>query len=56
VILSHCWYGFTAGGGPAGVGISVGKSVRFSIVMIVIVDFMLSMAIWGSTTTVRLAG
>jgi phospholipid/cholesterol/gamma-HCH transport system permease protein len=56
VILSHCWYGFTAGGGPAGVGISVGKSVRFSIVIIVIVDFMLSMAIWGSTTTVRLAG
>lgn len=56
VILSHCWYGYTAGGGPAGVGIAVGKSVRFSIVMIVIVDFMLSMAIWGSTTTVRLAG
>lgn len=56
VILSHCWYGYTAAGGPAGVGVAVGRSVRYSIVMIVIVDFMLSMAIWGSTTTVRLAG
>jgi len=56
IILSHCWYGFNAAGGPAGVGIAVGRSVRFSIVMVVIVDFLLSMAIWGSTTTVRLAG
>lgn len=56
IILSHCWYGFNASGGPAGVGIAVGRSVRFSIVMIVVVDFLLSMAIWGSTTTVRLAG
>uniref|UniRef100_UPI0035E4247A MlaE family ABC transporter permease n=1 Tax=Nocardioides stalactiti TaxID=2755356 RepID=UPI0035E4247A len=56
VILVHCWYGFTAGGGPAGVGISVGRSVRFAIVAIVVLDFLLSMAIWGSTTTVRIAG
>jgi phospholipid/cholesterol/gamma-HCH transport system permease protein len=56
VILTHCWYGFTARGGPAGVGIAVGRSVRFAIVLIVVVDFLLSMAIWGSTTTVRLAG
>ena len=34
VILVHCWYGFTASGGPAGVGMSVGRSVRFAIVAI----------------------
>lgn len=56
VILVHCWYGFTATGGPAGVGTSVGRSVRFAIVAIVVLDFLLSMAIWGSTTTVRIAG
>ncbi len=56
VILVHCWYGFTASGGPAGVGMSVGRSVRFAIVAIVVLDFLLSMAIWGSTTTVRIAG
>ena len=56
VILVHCWYGFTASGGPAGVGMSVGRSVRFAIVAIVVLDFLLSMAIWGSTTTVRTAG
>jgi phospholipid/cholesterol/gamma-HCH transport system permease protein len=56
VIMSHCYYGFTARGGPAGVGLAVGKAVRTSIVMIAVLDFFLSLAIWGSTTTVRIAG
>ena len=56
VILVHCWYGYTASGGPAGVGVAVGRAVRMAIVLVVVVDFLLSMAIWGSTTTVRLAG
>ncbi|SNR85907.1 phospholipid/cholesterol/gamma-HCH transport system permease protein [Haloechinothrix alba] len=56
VILTHCYYGYTARGGPAGVGVAVGKAVRTSIVMIAVLDFFLSLAIWGSTTTVRIAG
>lgn len=56
VILIHCYYGYTASGGPAGVGIAVGRAVRTSIVAINVVDLLLSMAIWGATTTVRLAG
>ncbi len=56
IILIHCYYGYTASGGPAGVGIAVGKAVRTSIVAINLVDFFLSLAIWGATTTVRLAG
>jgi phospholipid/cholesterol/gamma-HCH transport system permease protein len=56
VILIHCYHGYTASGGPAGVGVAVGRAVRTSIVAINVIDLMLSMMIWGTTTTVRLAG
>ncbi|MCL2542015.1 MAG: ABC transporter permease [Nocardioidaceae bacterium] len=56
VILIHCYYGYTASGGPAGVGRAVGQAIRTSIVTIVVADFFLSFAIWGSTTTVRITG
>lgn len=56
VILIHCYYGYNASGGPAGVGVAVGRAVRSSIVAVNVIDLFLSMAIWGTTTTVRLAG
>jgi len=56
VILIHCYHGYNASGGPAGVGVAVGKAVRTSIVAVSVIDLFLSMAIWGATTTVRLAG
>ena len=56
VILIHCYYGYRASGGPAGVGAAVGRAVRTAIVMINIIDFFMSLAIWGATTTVRVAG
>src|SRR5689334_3103802 len=56
IIAIHCYYGYHASGGPAGVGIAVGKAVRTSIVAINVIDFFLSLAIWGATTTVRIAG
>ena len=56
IILIHCWYGYRATGGPAGVGVAVGRAVRLSIVSINVLDFFLSLAVWGATTTVRIAG
>ena len=56
VIMIHCYHGYNASGGPAGVGLAVGRAVRTSIVAINVIDLFLSMAIWGTTTTVRLAG
>ncbi|MDP9821983.1 phospholipid/cholesterol/gamma-HCH transport system permease protein [Nocardioides massiliensis] len=56
IILIHCYYGYYASGGPAGVGVAVGRAVRTSIVAVNVIDLFLSMAIWGTTTTVRLAG
>lgn len=56
LILIHCYYGYHASGGPAGVGMAVGRAVRTAIVTIAVLDFFLSLAIWGTTTTVRVAG
>ncbi|WP_163510695.1 MlaE family ABC transporter permease [Fodinicola acaciae] len=56
VILAHCYYGYRASGGPAGVGVAVGRAVRTAIVTISVTDFFLSLAIWGATTTVKVAG
>ena len=56
VILVHCYYGYRASGGPAGVGVAVGRAVRTAIVLINIIDFFMSLAICGATTTVRVAG
>ncbi len=54
--LICCYYGYRAHGGPAGVGVAVGRAVRLATVMVIVADFFLSLALWGSTTTVRIAG
>jgi phospholipid/cholesterol/gamma-HCH transport system permease protein len=56
VALIHCYYGFNATGGPAGVGIAVGKAIRASIVAVNVLNLMLSAFMWGVTDTVRIAG
>jgi phospholipid/cholesterol/gamma-HCH transport system permease protein len=56
IILVHCYYGYYATGGPAGVGVAVGHAVRAALVIIAILDFFLGLAIWGTTTSVRVGG
>lgn len=56
VALIHCYYGFNASGGPAGVGIAVGKAIRASIVVVNVLNLMMSAFMWGVTDTVRIAG
>ena len=56
IILVHCYHGFHATGGPAGVGVAVGRAIQTSIVALVVMDFFMSFAIWGSSTTVRITG
>jgi phospholipid/cholesterol/gamma-HCH transport system permease protein len=56
VALIHCYYGFNATGGPAGVGVAVGKAIRSSIVAVNILNLMMSSFMWGVEDTVRIAG
>ncbi len=56
IIMVHCRMGYQATGGPAGVGVAVGRAVRRSLVAVAVLDLVLSMALWGANTTVRIAG
>jgi len=47
VMITHCFYGYTASGGPVGVGEAVGRSMRFSLVSVVVVILLASMALYG---------
>jgi phospholipid/cholesterol/gamma-HCH transport system permease protein len=47
VMVSHCYYGYNASGGPVGVGEAVGKSMRFSLVSIQFVVLFGTLAIYG---------
>jgi phospholipid/cholesterol/gamma-HCH transport system permease protein len=55
IMLVHTYYGYTASGGPAGVGEAVGRAVRTSLVVIVMVDLLLSLAIYGPTGNFHLS-
>ena len=56
VVLIHCYYGYYAKGGPAGVGVAVGRAIRTSIVAINIINLVMSAVFWGTAETVRIAG
>lgn len=47
VTLIHCYYGYFASGGPVGVGQASGRAVRASLVVIMILDFALTVILWG---------
>jgi len=57
VVMSvHCYHGFTARGGPAGVGIAVGRAVRTSLVTVLLVDMAVDFCVFGNASTVHIAG
>jgi len=56
VTMIHCYYGYNATGGPAGVGVASGRAIRTSIVAVVIINLVLSLIFWGGGDTVRIAG
>jgi phospholipid/cholesterol/gamma-HCH transport system permease protein len=47
VTLIHCYYGYFVTGGPVGVGLASGRAVRASLVMILVLDFSLTVMLWG---------
>ncbi len=56
VMLVHTYYGYTASGGPAGVGEAVGRAVRASLVAAVFVTLFVSLAIYGQSGNLNLSG
>lgn len=56
VILIHTYFGYTATGGPAGVGLAVGRAVRTSLVAVLTVQLCVAMALYGGVNTFRISG
>lgn len=56
VTLVHCYYGFYATGGPAGVGVAAGRAIRLSIIAVVVLNLLMSFIMFGGGTTARIVG
>jgi phospholipid/cholesterol/gamma-HCH transport system permease protein len=56
VMVVHTYYGFTAPGGPAGVGEAVGRSVRSSMIVTAFVCLMISLSVYGQSGNFNLSG
>jgi phospholipid/cholesterol/gamma-HCH transport system permease protein len=56
IMLVHTYYGFTATGGPAGVGEAVGRAVRTSLVVTAFVVVTISLAVYGQSGNFNLSG
>ncbi|MFV0494266.1 ABC transporter permease [Mycobacterium sp.] len=52
----QCYYGFYASGGPEGVGVAAGHGMRASITVMIIVNMLLTMALWGVDSGARFGG
>ncbi|PTR28934.1 phospholipid/cholesterol/gamma-HCH transport system permease protein [Rhodococcus sp. OK519] len=56
VMLIHTYYGYNASGGPVGVGVAVGNAVRASLIAVVTVTLLISLAIYGQSGNFNLSG
>lgn len=56
IMANHCYYGYHAIGGPAGVGEAVGRAVRSSLIALMLIDLVLDLAIYGGASTVHVTG
>ncbi|MGE2732287.1 MlaE family ABC transporter permease [Mycolicibacterium vaccae] len=52
----QCYYGFYASGGPEGVGVAAGHAMRASITVVIIVNMLLTMALWNVDAGARFGG
>ncbi|MCV7220689.1 ABC transporter permease [Mycolicibacterium elephantis] len=52
----QCYYGFSAAGGPEGVGVAAGHAMRASITVVIIVNMLLTMALWNVDSGARFGG
>lgn len=56
ILFIHTYYGYFASGGPSGVGVAVGAAVRTSLIVVVSVTLMVSLAVYGANGNFNLSG
>jgi len=52
----QCYFGYFASGGPQGVGVAAGRAMRASITVVIILNLLLTMAMWGVNAGARFGG
>ncbi|MEB3031820.1 ABC transporter permease [Mycolicibacter sp. MYC340] len=52
----QCYYGYYATGGPAGVGVAAGRAMRASITVVIVLNMLMTMALWGVQSGARFGG
>jgi phospholipid/cholesterol/gamma-HCH transport system permease protein len=56
VVLTGCYYGYNAGGGPVGVGTATAKSMVFNIVFIHLIGMLGTQLFWGANPRAPIGG
>ncbi|CAJ1586073.1 ABC transporter permease [[Mycobacterium] wendilense] len=56
IMLLHTYYGFTASGGPVGVGEAVGRATRTSLIVASFITLAVSLAVYGQNGNFNLSG
>jgi phospholipid/cholesterol/gamma-HCH transport system permease protein len=56
IVLVGCYYGYTASGGPVGVGTATAKSMVLNIVLVHIIGMLGTLVFWGANPRVPIGG
>jgi len=56
IVLVGCYYGYTASGGPVGVGTATAKSMVLNIVLVHIIGFLGTLIFWGANPRLPIGG
>jgi len=56
IVLVGCYYGYTASGGPVGVGTATAKSMVLNIVMVHLIGMVGTQIFWGSNPRAPIGG
>jgi phospholipid/cholesterol/gamma-HCH transport system permease protein len=56
IILVGCYYGYTAGGGPVGVGTATAKSMVLNIVLVHLIGMLGTQLFWGANPRAPIGG
>ncbi len=56
IVLVGCYYGYTAGGGPVGVGTATAKSMVLNIVLVHIIGMLGTLVFWGANPRAPIGG
>ncbi len=56
IVLVGCYYGYTAGGGPVGVGTATAKSMVLNIVLVHLIGMLGTQLFWGANPRAPIGG